>query len=182
MSKRPAGEPSDGAGGKRIHFADESIHGPEHLRLVRRMEEMEREMRSLRSQIAEKDALLVQYEEVIQVNDYIVIKDMENYPWRIHDLNEENKDLYRRIKEKAINTKDFGVQAEIPPLEAAPQVAPDAAPQAAPDAAADEAPQVAHDAAPLSPPEVPQAPQRRVVNLRTNDITNLKCESFSPDL
>ncbi|KAF8786387.1 hypothetical protein HNY73_008108 [Argiope bruennichi] len=62
MSKRP-GEHDDGARGKRIHFADESIQGPEHLRLVRRMEEMERQMRDLRRQNAEKDALLEQYQE-----------------------------------------------------------------------------------------------------------------------
>ncbi|KAF8786388.1 hypothetical protein HNY73_008109 [Argiope bruennichi] len=72
MSKRPGGEPEDGAGGKRIHFADESIQGPEHLRLVRRMEEMERQMRDLRRQNAEKDALLEQYQETdmgIQCNE-----------------------------------------------------------------------------------------------------------------
>ncbi|KAF8777355.1 hypothetical protein HNY73_014224 [Argiope bruennichi] len=160
MSKRPAGEQKEGAGGKRIHFADESIHGPEHLSLVRRMEDMEREIRSLRSQIAEKDALLEQFQE------------------RIHELNEENRDLHKRIKERAINTKDFGVQAELPPFEAARQVAPDADPQAVPDAASDAAADVAPpavpdvappavpDAAPLSPPEVPQAPQRRVATLR----------------
>ncbi|KAF8777353.1 hypothetical protein HNY73_014222 [Argiope bruennichi] len=153
MSKRPAGEPDEGAGGKRIHFADETIHGPEHLRLVRRMEEMEREIRSLRSTIAEKDALLEQYQE------------------RIHELNEENKDLHKRIKEKAINSKDFGVQAELPPIYEAPEAAPQAA---APDAAADEtqqavpdvAPDAAPLAAPLSPPQVTQAPQRRVANVR----------------
>ncbi|KAF8786385.1 hypothetical protein HNY73_008106 [Argiope bruennichi] len=63
MSKRPGGEPDDNAGAKRIHFADESIHGPEHLSLVRRLEEMERQMRALRSENAEKDALLEQYKE-----------------------------------------------------------------------------------------------------------------------
>ncbi|KAF8777368.1 hypothetical protein HNY73_014237 [Argiope bruennichi] len=62
MSKRP-GEPDDGAGAKRIHFADESIHGPEHLRLVRRLEEMERQNRALKKEIGEKDALLEQYQE-----------------------------------------------------------------------------------------------------------------------
>ncbi|KAF8777354.1 hypothetical protein HNY73_014223 [Argiope bruennichi] len=133
MSKRPAGEPDEGAGGKRIHFADESIHGPEHLRLVRRMEEMEREMRSLRSVIAEKDALLEQCQE------------------RIHDLNDENRDLHRRIKEKAINTKEFGIQVELP-FDAAPQVAPDAPPEAVPDAAPDAAADVAPPAAPMQRP------------------------------
>ncbi|KAF8777369.1 hypothetical protein HNY73_014238 [Argiope bruennichi] len=66
MSKRPAGDPKDGAGGKRIHFADESIHGPEHLRLVRRLEEMERENRTLKRANAEKDVLLEQYQEWVK--------------------------------------------------------------------------------------------------------------------
>ncbi|KAF8786381.1 hypothetical protein HNY73_008102 [Argiope bruennichi] len=53
----------EGAGAKRIHFADESIHGPEHLRLVRRLEEMERANRALKREIGEKDALLEQYQQ-----------------------------------------------------------------------------------------------------------------------
>ncbi|KAF8777352.1 hypothetical protein HNY73_014221 [Argiope bruennichi] len=89
MSKRPGGQPEDGAGGKRIHFADETIHGPEHLMLVRRMEDMERQIRALNESIKEKDEFIDQLQE------------------RIHLLNDENKDLHRRIKEKAINTLEL---------------------------------------------------------------------------
>ncbi|KAF8777362.1 hypothetical protein HNY73_014231 [Argiope bruennichi] len=90
----------------------------------------------------------------------------------IQEFNEENKDLHKRIKEKAVNTSDFGVQAELPPLDAAPphgapDVAADKAPSAAPDAPLSPS-QAATDEAPLSPPPQvpPQARQRRVPNIR----------------
>ncbi|KAF8777361.1 hypothetical protein HNY73_014230 [Argiope bruennichi] len=90
----------------------------------------------------------------------------------IQEFNEENKDLHKRIKEKAVNTSDFGVQAELPPLDAAPphgapDVAADKAQSAAPDAPLSPS-QAATDEAPLSPPPQvpPQARQRRVPNIR----------------
>ncbi|KAF8777371.1 hypothetical protein HNY73_014239 [Argiope bruennichi] len=134
MAKRPGADPNDGPGGKRIHFADESIHGPEHLRLVRRLEEMERENRTLKRENAEKDALIEQYQQ------------------RINDLNEENRDLHRRIKEKAINTADKCVQA--------PPVIPEASPE--PPQSLPQPPQS---------PQASQSPERRVVNSRVASRT-----------
>ncbi|KAF8786386.1 hypothetical protein HNY73_008107 [Argiope bruennichi] len=177
MSKRPGGEPDDGAGGKKIHFADESIQGPEHLRLVRRMEDMEREIRALRSENKEKDALLEQYNE------------------RIHALNEENKDLYKRIKEKAINATDMGIQcneqdldievgtlaeigiqadgAEIDAQADLPlQVQQIQAPPLSPPLAPPMSPPLAPPMSPPQPIQPPQVvlPQRRVQNRRVRLI------------
>ncbi|KAF8763854.1 hypothetical protein HNY73_021989 [Argiope bruennichi] len=106
MSKRPGAEPEDGAGGKRIHFADESIHGPSN-RLQGPISELEVQMAYIQNfeDCLDYECDEIEYEKKNAVKEGAE-KSKKNQAANIND-NQPSVKEFKTIKQKENEKKEL---------------------------------------------------------------------------